>query len=123
MCTPTEKRTNVQMFSGAERGSKPRDIALHVVCCMETIYLSLRDTANKMFLNPTPRPLAFLHQLKTVNRCATVTRFAVRQSILNLSLSGLTRQSVRKEFCQLERNDFWMLESDKKDVRNEESYI
>ena len=33
-----------------------RDIALHVVCCMETLYVSLRDATNKMFLNPAPRP-------------------------------------------------------------------
>ena len=54
---------NLHMLSGAERGSKPRNNALHVVCCMETIYLSLRDATNKMFLNPTPHPCAFVHQL------------------------------------------------------------
>ena len=37
------------MLSGAERGSKPRDIALHIVCCIETLYVSLRDATNKMF--------------------------------------------------------------------------
>ena len=28
---------------------EPRDIALHTVCCNETIYVSLRDATNKMF--------------------------------------------------------------------------
>ncbi len=47
---------DLHMLSGAERGSKPRASALHVVCCMETLYVSLRDATNKMFLNPTLRP-------------------------------------------------------------------
>ncbi len=28
---------------------EPRDIALHIVCCIETLYVSLRDATNKMF--------------------------------------------------------------------------
>ena len=56
--------SGVHMLSGTEQGSKPRDNALHVVCCIETIYLPLRDATNKMFLNPTPRPSVFVHQLQ-----------------------------------------------------------
>ena len=33
-------------FRAAAHGSKPRDIALHTVCCNETIYVSLRDATN-----------------------------------------------------------------------------
>ena len=39
---------------------EPRDIALHVVCCMETLYVSLRDATNKMFFF-SQKPLQSKH--------------------------------------------------------------
>ncbi len=57
------------MLSDTSRGSKPRNNALHVVCCNETIYVSLRDATNKMFLNRTPHPRAVVH---TPKKCAIV---------------------------------------------------
>ena len=55
------------MLSGAEQGSKPRDIALHCVCCMKTIYVSLTRHNKQVFLNPTPHPRAFVHHLQIVS--------------------------------------------------------
>ena len=37
-------------------------------------------------LNPTPRPLAVVHTLKTSSRCAYVTRFAARQILAFFSI-------------------------------------
>ena len=46
-----------------------RDNALYTVCCMETLYVSLRDATNKMFLNPSLRPYAFVHPPQTSSLC------------------------------------------------------
>ena len=48
---------------------EPRDNALCTVCCMETLYVSLRDATNKMFLNPSLRPYAFVHPPQTSSLC------------------------------------------------------
>ena len=66
------------MLSGAEQGSKPRNNALHCVCCMETIYVSLTRHNKQVFLNPTPHPRAVVHS-QEVNLCTPVNRFAARQ--------------------------------------------
>ena len=61
--------------------SKPRDNALH--CCLlqgNYKYAASAAATNKMFLNPAPRPQAFVHTLKTSGRCAPVTRFREAES-------------------------------------------
>ena len=68
------------MLTVAEHGSKPRDNALCTVCCIETIYMSLRDTTNRAFLNRTLLPYAFVYQRKNLPAsrldCYAFTRFA-----------------------------------------------
>ena len=43
---------------------EPRDIALHVVCCMETLYVSLRDSNKQNVFEPHSSPCAFVHTPK-----------------------------------------------------------
>ena len=56
---------HVHRLPVAERGSKPRNNELCTVCCNETIYVSLRDSTNRAFLNPIQLPRAFVHMLKS----------------------------------------------------------
>ena len=73
-------------FRAAKHGSKPRASALHDICCMETIYVSLCDTTNIVFLNRTPPPFAFAHTPKTSSHCASFTRFVARQILQGLQI-------------------------------------
>ena len=55
---------------------EPRDIALHVVCCMETLYVSLRDSNKQNVFEPHSSPCAFVHTPKTSSLCAKANFFS-----------------------------------------------
>ena len=46
---------------------EPRDITLHAVCCMETLYVSLRDSNKQNVFEPHSSPCAFVHTPKQCN--------------------------------------------------------
>ena len=95
---------------------EPRDNALCTVCCMETIYVSLRDTTNRAFLfsrqlnlqtklNRRKAPLFVCTKTGSLcvsaetERCASVTRFAVRQILavlLDYAFSVVKATAKRK---------------------------
>ena len=75
-----------KMLTVAEHGSKPRNNALCTVCCMETIYMSLRDTTNRAFLNRTPPPFALVHQPKSTPLCTIFQVLRVARNLQGLPI-------------------------------------
>ena len=90
------------MLPVAERGSKPRNNALCTVCCMETLYVSLRDSTNRAFLNPIQLPRAFVHTPQKVRPCTSLS--SLRESG-NLRRAPDLAQFHRISFCAPEPRD------------------